>query len=157
MCCHVFLWGLLRECVRNASDRTESVRSCPVQSLDLPGAGGRSLVLRRTPGAPNGNDSHLRVILSFQGLHGLHPLETTRLRCPFCDDLMGHPPQQVIDSTRTTRPVSRSPGYLDLFDFRRSGMDWAPGNLKEEQILVAQGDRTMPAGPAGKLIVDGYW
>ncbi|CAK8996505.1 Hypothetical protein (Fragment) [Durusdinium trenchii] len=34
---------------------------------------------------------------------------------------------------------SATTGYLDLFDFRRSGMDWAPGNLKEEQILVAQG------------------
>eukprot|EP00913_Durusdinium_trenchii_P018763 g17631.t2 len=43
------------------------------------------------------------------------------------------------DSATTGASGIQGPGYLDLFDFRRSGMDWAPGNLKEEQILVAQG------------------
>jgi len=38
---------------------------------------------------------------------------------------------------------SATTGYLDIFDFGRSALDWAPRNLKEEeQLLLAQGAGT---------------
>lgn len=40
-----------------------------------------------------------------------------------------------------SRRVISTQGYLDIFDFARSPLDWAPRNLcQEEQVIVAQGN-----------------
>lgn len=52
-------------------------------------------------------------------------------------DMEGKPSMKFgCDESATT-------GYLDIFDFGRSALDWAPRNLKEEeQLLLAQGAGT---------------